>query len=231
MYCAIVEVLPKLYSVVGGHGLSRRSTSLFITFGVSFFRCQHQGMIYLHDSVIVSHGNLTSRTCLVDSRWVLQITDFGLHEFKAGQEMPAHVEQRKQKGDYFRVNLLRGIYCSYSELLWRAPELLRMMNPPARGTQKGDVYSFAIILYEIIGRKGPWGQTLLPPKCTIERVMNPNNGHVFRPPTTDLNCPDYVLRCMEDCWHEDPDVRPDFRYINIRLREMQSGLYVYELRA
>lgn len=41
--------------------------------------------------------------------------------------------------------------------LWKAPELLRNTNHPARGTQKGDVYSFAIVLYEIIGRKGPWG--------------------------------------------------------------------------
>lgn len=41
--------------------------------------------------------------------------------------------------------------------LWKAPELLRHPTPPLRGTQKGDVYSFAIVLYEIIGRCGPWG--------------------------------------------------------------------------
>lgn len=166
-------------------------------------------MIYLHDSVLVSHGNLKSSSCLVDSRWVLQITDYGLHEFKAGQDLPAHVEQKSQR-----------------ELLWRAPELQRMMNPPSRGTVKGDVYSFAIILYEIIGRQGPWGQTLLPIKCIVDRVVNPlaYEGQVYRPPTRVLKCPKYILRCMEDAWHEDPEIRPDFRYINIRLREMQSGL-------
>lgn len=42
--------------------------------------------------------------------------------------------------------------------LWRAPELLRSPNPPPQGTQKGDIYSFAIVLYEIMGRSGPWGQ-------------------------------------------------------------------------
>lgn len=40
-------------------------------------------MIYIHDSEIVSHGRLKSSNCLVDSRWVLQIADFGLTQFKA----------------------------------------------------------------------------------------------------------------------------------------------------
>lgn len=42
------------------------------------------------------------------------------------------------------------------DLLWRAPELLRAgIDSPV--TKEGDVYSFAIILHEIIGRQGPYG--------------------------------------------------------------------------
>ena len=37
-----------------------------------------QGMIYLHESPIGYHSNLKTANCLVDSRWVLKISDFGL---------------------------------------------------------------------------------------------------------------------------------------------------------
>ncbi|XP_046651148.1 guanylate cyclase 32E-like isoform X2 [Daphnia pulicaria] len=169
-----------------------------------------KGMIFLHDSEIVSHGNLKSSNCLVDSRWVLQITDFGLQELKAS----SHEARMKMQ-------------CS-KRLLWKAPELLRNHNPPLRGTQKGDVFSFGIILYEIIGRKGPWGDLLytMSPKEIVEKVAHPEwfFYKFFRPPISQLDCKDYIIRCMQDCWHESPDMRPDFKSIRGRLKEMEAGL-------
>jgi guanylate cyclase len=47
-----------------------------------------KGLIFLHDSEIVSHGNLRSSNCLVDSRWCVKLTDFGLNEFKVGNDEP-----------------------------------------------------------------------------------------------------------------------------------------------
>jgi len=38
-------------------------------------------------------------------------------------------------------------------LLWTAPELLRMNKRPAKGTQKGDIYSYGVILQEVICRR------------------------------------------------------------------------------
>jgi len=41
-------------------------------------------------------------------------------------------------------------------LLWTSPELVRLEKRPPKGTQKGDVYSFGIILQEIFLRCNPY---------------------------------------------------------------------------
>ncbi|XP_030746058.1 guanylate cyclase 32E [Sitophilus oryzae] len=165
-----------------------------------------KGMIYLHDSEIISHGNLRSSNCLIDSRWVLEISDFGLHEFKSGQEDPN-----------FALKEMR-------RMLWRAPELLRMQSPPERGTQKGDVYSFGIVLYEIIGRSGPWGDVAMEATAIIKEVVKENPDVPFRPSLEGLRVPKYIINCLKACWNEYPEQRPDIRYVRVRLKEMQAGL-------
>ena len=37
-----------------------------------------QGMAFVHSSPIHSHGRFRSSNCVIDSRFVLKITDFGL---------------------------------------------------------------------------------------------------------------------------------------------------------
>ncbi|KAL7742008.1 hypothetical protein ACLKA6_018263 [Drosophila palustris] len=167
-----------------------------------------KGMIYLHDSEIISHGNLRSSNCLIDSRWVCQISDFGLHELKAGQDEPNKLE----------LELKRA--------LTMAPELLRDPYRPARGSQKGDIYSFGILLYEMIGRKGSWGETAYTNEEIIEFVKSPDllQHGVFRPALSCLDIPNYLRQCLRLCWEEDPEVRPDIRLVRMHLKELQAGL-------
>ena len=42
-------------------------------------------MAHLHSTDIKSHGSLKSSNCLVDSRWVLKIADYGLPTFRSGR--------------------------------------------------------------------------------------------------------------------------------------------------
>lgn len=48
--------------------------------------CIPQGMAFLHNSIIASHGSLKSSNCVVDSRFVLKITDYGLASFRSTAE-------------------------------------------------------------------------------------------------------------------------------------------------
>ena len=50
---------------------------------------------------------------------------------------------------------------------------------------------------------------------------------LFRPDLAAIQCQDYISRCMEDCWEELPEARPDFRTIRTRLKPMREGLYVH----
>uniref|UniRef100_A0A8C1NND7 Guanylate cyclase n=1 Tax=Cyprinus carpio TaxID=7962 RepID=A0A8C1NND7_CYPCA len=164
-----------------------------------------KGMVFLHNSVIVSHGNLKSSNCVVDSRFVLKITDYGLESF--------HKE-----------NNLEDMHALYARKLWTAPELLRADNPPVCGTQKGDVYSFGIILQELALLKGVFylEGPCLSPKEIIERVVE-GRWPYLRP----LLCPqshsDELGQLMQRCWSEDINERPDFNQIKVLLRKNNRG--------
>ncbi|CAN7938795.1 unnamed protein product, partial [Ixodes hexagonus] len=139
-----------------------------------------RGMVFLHECPLRSHGDLRSSNCLVDSRWVLKVADFGLSELKVGAEPP-------HGGSDLEAQCQR--------LLWRAPELLRDPEAPVWGSQKGDVYSFGIILYEILGRQGPYGRTALLPSATIRCVGPVQQPTLFKRSLSISPENEYKRRC------------------------------------
>ena len=61
----------------------------------------------------------------------------------------------------------------------------------------------------------------------VERVkVDGEYGSPYRPDLTVVKCEEPVSRCIQDCWHDDPEMRPDFKYCRVRLKSMQKGLYV-----
>ena len=55
-------------------------------------------MIYLHKSVLQSHGYLSSANCHVDSRWVLRVSGFALHAFR-NEDCREQVSERYAAND------------------------------------------------------------------------------------------------------------------------------------
>ncbi|KAM7374204.1 hypothetical protein PAMP_006877 [Pampus punctatissimus] len=103
-----------------------------------------RGMKYLHNHGVI-HGRLKSRNCVVDGRFVLKVTDYGFSEILIAQS--ADIQEEKPEN-----------------LLWTAPELLRNSILRRRGTFTGDVYSFSIIVQEVISRSAPFCMLDMPPK-------------------------------------------------------------------
>ena len=150
---------------------------------------------------------------------MLKLADFGLHELRASAEPdPGSHDKNKDKNK-----------------LWWPPELLRDTDKAfPKGTQKGDVYAFGIILYEIYGRNGPYGEELsqttpldiikkvalldTPPKRPDIQLMRESADHL------DTVIPDYIITLMQECWSEDPNLRPDFVVIRNRLKPMRLGM-------
>lgn len=172
-----------------------------------------RGVIYLHESPIRFHGSLCTSNCLVDSRWVVKLTDFGLFAFKQG------IEDNSTDMQHMSAKCLK--------LLYRAPELLRQgPSSLVMGTQRGDAYSFAILLYEMHVRRGPFGETGLTPMQCLQKVMQPQDQvHPYRPSLQPLETAfDCVSECLRECWVERPEDRPEFKTIRTKLRPLRKGM-------
>ncbi|XP_026883147.2 atrial natriuretic peptide receptor 2 [Electrophorus electricus] len=199
--CIVTEYCPRgsLQDI-----LENESINLDWMFRFSLINDIVKGMNYLHNSYIGSHGNLKSSNCVVDSRFVLKITDYGLASFRSSFENEDSHEL-------------------YARKLWTAPELLIYDRPPAQGTQQGDVYSFGIILQEIALRNGTFyveGMDLSP-KEIIQKVRNGQKPY-FRPTTDNSRHCEELTVLMENCWAEDPAERPDFGHIKIFIAKLNK---------
>ncbi|KAI4998807.1 hypothetical protein ZWY2020_054149 [Hordeum vulgare] len=158
-----------------------------------------KGMNYLHRrSPPIVHRDLKSPNLLVDKKYTVKVCDFGLSRLKANT--------------YLSSKSLAGTP------EWMAPEVLR--DEPSN--EKSDVYSFAVILWELMTLQQPWCN--LNPAQVVAAVGF--KGRRLEIPK-DLN--PQVAALIESCWANEPWRRPSFANIMETLRPLINKVPVPQL--
>ena len=156
-----------------------------------------KGLSYLHNAALMCHGNMKSSNCVVDSRFVLKLTDFGLLAVRRN------------------LDLDKDSYEYHKSRLWTAPEYI--LAPDTKFAKPGDIFSLGIILHEIIERSGVWGlntstsisdhDDYLEPKIILEKLKM---GSIIRPLVSSRSMKEHFNLCglISQCWSQDPMDRP-----------------------
>ena len=172
--------------------------------------CVASSVKYLHKYKII-HRDIKSCNVLVGEDWKkIYLTDFGTSRF-LGKFDTSPLESYIGTNEYM------------------APELLHHAEDEKIGLNydfKVDVYSFAILLFEIITRSVPFDgiKSFNIPDLVIggERPSPPNlkNFSEYKPKE--------LVELMKSCWAESPKKRPNFVEIKRKLRIILAKLRKFE---
>jgi len=152
-----------------------------------------KGVLYLHNqSPPILHRDLKSLNILLDYAGNAKLADFGWTRIKA-KVMTSKI----------------GTY------QWMAPEVIAGF----KYTEKADVFSFGIILWELATRKPPYygiDGTEVSKKVIKEDL---------RPKISEKECPKAFLELMSACWDRSPESRPFFDEVIEKLESMKLSSY------
>jgi hypothetical protein len=174
-----------------------------------------RGLKYLHRNNIV-HRDVKSLNILVKS-----LTGVPELEYKEGylSAKLADFGTSKTKNESTRRSHLT---LDIGTTPWMAPEMFGIDRSTVQWPQiahafKTDVYSFALVCYEILTRKQPFEDVLrseLYNWITVRRER----------PELPERCPRRLASLIQRCWEHDPCVRPNFPEICTELRYIKGLL-------
>ncbi|KAJ4839504.1 hypothetical protein Tsubulata_030121 [Turnera subulata] len=149
------------------------------------------GMEYIHSQGLI-HRDLKPENVLIDEDFHLKIADFGI----ACRE--AYCDSLADDPGTFR---------------WMAPEMIK------KGSygRKADVYSFGLILWELVAGRIPY-EDLTPFQAAFAVA------HKNLRPIIPKNCPTAMSALIEQCWAWQPEKRLEFWQIVKVLEEFSSSL-------
>jgi serine/threonine protein kinase len=148
-----------------------------------------KGMSFLHESRIF-HRDLKSGNVLIDSTGRGKIGDFGLS--KLVDNSMTHVT---------------GVTGSVA---WTAPEVLQ----EEVYRESADVYSFGVILWELLMNEIPWQN-----KTHVQVITAILKGQRLLSSTVKTQFPAAIFSLLEGCLNYDPEQRPNSHSIKERLEQ------------
>eukprot|EP00118_Oscarella_pearsei_P019811 m.212637 g.212637 ORF g.212637 m.212637 type:complete len:1224 (+) comp39776_c1_seq4:5379-9050(+) len=186
-----------------------------------------QGMEYLHSQIPPRiHRDLKTANLLVDQNWVVKVADFGCARLtkKEGREMKPQPRQRQQTvGNETTLLLDESRYMTVwhiGTLYWASPEVLLRQ---AYGSS-ADVYSYGIVLWEIMTRGAPYEEFEDLAHCTINQTKT-IIALEHRRPTIPVYVPIDMANLIQKCWHKNSRERPKFSAISEELQEMLENCF------
>ncbi|CAD6193362.1 unnamed protein product [Caenorhabditis auriculariae] len=184
-------------------------------FKYSLIRDVCEAVHYLHHSSLGAHGWLSSSTCLVDERWQVKISFFGLISIK-------RFESREPQGKTERVEVLAEKEV-FADLLHFAPEHMR--DPTLLPSKEGDIYSFAIICSEIITRKSAWNleNEAYDVDELLYRIKKGGRNPIRPSLDTEDEHNSSMSLLVRDCWSEEPDIRPNCDQIRSLIKSLNHN--------
>ncbi|GMY24926.1 serine/threonine-protein kinase HT1-like [Fagus crenata] len=150
-----------------------------------------RGMQYLHSQGIL-HRDLKSENLLLGEDMSVKVADFGISCLES------------------QCGSTKGFTGTYR---WMAPEMIK----EKQHTKKVDVYSFGIVLWEILTALTPFDN--MTPEQAAYAVSHKN----ARPPLPP-ECPMALSHLISRCWSSNPDKRPHFDEIVSLLESYEESL-------
>uniref|UniRef100_A0A8C5HJY3 receptor protein-tyrosine kinase n=1 Tax=Gouania willdenowi TaxID=441366 RepID=A0A8C5HJY3_GOUWI len=151
-----------------------------------------RGMEYLASKKFV-HRDLAARNCMLDESYTVKVADFGLARDIYDKE-------------YYSVHNKSGVKLPVK---WMALESLQTH----KFTTKSDVWSFGVLLWELMTRGAPPYSDVNSFDITVfllqgRRLLQPEF------------CPDALYTVMIECWHPKPERRPSFSELVSRIKSI-----------